>query len=438
MTEENAKLLAIVQDGAVPAGYTKVWHLMPEEWKDVPLSYIFTKKNQKNKGNSVKTVFTNSAVNGIIPQSEYFEKDIANSENTEGYFVVDPLDYVYNPRISENAPYGPFKRNDTGITGIVSPLYTVLTTRKEFCEFEFLHYYLESAQWHKYAYSIANYGARFDRMNITDDELMRLPIAWPSLAEQERIAEILMQCDKIIELKQKRIAEEKKKKEALIHRLLRTSKEALHDSSLAVGKEGTLKDAVSYIESGTSVNSIDKAAEYVSEKRYVLKTSAIFEGAFLLEESKEVVAEDYYRVSCPIEANTLLVSRMNTPKLVGACALCDVTLPNVFLPDRLWKVVLKKNVDPRWLNYVISSESSQRSIRRKAGGTSNSMKNISQKDFLDIPIVLPSYDEQVSIANIIAAVDEVIKKLYEEIGMWGNKKRALMQMLLTGIVRVKV
>lgn len=66
------------------------------------------------------------------------------------------------------------------------------------------------------------------------------------------------------------------------------------------------------------------------------------------------------------------------------------------------------------------------------------MKNISQKDFLDIPIVLPSYDKQVSIANIIAAVDVVIKKLYEEIGMWGNKKRALMQMLLTGIVRVKV
>ena len=152
-----------------------------------------------------------------------------------------------------------------------------------------------------------------------------------------------------------------------MRRLLRTSKEALHDSALAVGKEGTLKDVVSYIESGTSVNSIDKAAEYVSEKRYVLKTSAIFEGTFLLEESKEVVAEDYYRVSCPIEANTLLVSRMNTPKLVGACALCDVTLPNVFLPDRLWKVVLKKNVDPRWLNYVISSESSQRSIRRKAG-----------------------------------------------------------------------
>lgn len=208
-----------------------------------------------------------------------------------------------------------------------------------------------------------------------------------------------------------------------------------------ISTRGIKEDAFRYGELIFDVNSayfFNHGGYDFAKQFYVLKTSAIFEGAFLLEESKEVVAEDYYRVSCPIEANTLLVSRMNTPKLVGACALCDVTLPNVFLPDRLWKVVLKKNVDPRWLNYVISSESSQRSIRRKAGGTSNSMKNISQKDFLDIPIVLPSYDEQVSIANIIAAVDEVIKKLYEEIGMWGNKKRALMQMLLTGIVRVKV
>lgn len=54
MTEENAKLLAIVQDGAVPAGYTKVCHLMPEEWKDVPLSYIFTKKKPKEQREQCK------------------------------------------------------------------------------------------------------------------------------------------------------------------------------------------------------------------------------------------------------------------------------------------------------------------------------------------------------------------------------------------------
>lgn len=200
MTEEVKERIEKVNNKSIPKGYTWSWHLMPLEWTDVPLSHIFLKKSVKNKDNVVDTVFTNSAVNGIIPQSEYFEKDIAHSESAEGYYVVEPEDYVYNPRISESAPYGPFKRNNTGITGIVSPLYTVLTPKREYKQSEFLRYYLDSAQWYKYAYSIANYGARFDRMNITDQELMQLPVIWPPLPEQQKISEILLQCDKVIEL----------------------------------------------------------------------------------------------------------------------------------------------------------------------------------------------------------------------------------------------
>ena len=409
--------------------------VLPNEWTSRPLSSIVEEITETAGTREIETVSISAGV-GFVNQAEKFGKELSGKQY-EKYTVLHRGDFSYNKGNSNLYPQGCIYRlNDRTEAAVpnVFESFRVSDGNPDFYEQLFISGFLN-----RQLYSRINRGVRDDGLlNLRGNDFYSCEVPCPPLAEQERIAEILMQCDKIIELKQKRIAEEKKKKEALIHRLLRTSKEALHDSSLAVGKEGTLKDVVSYIESGTSVNSIDKASEYVSEKRYVLKTSAIFEGAFLLEESKEVVAEDYYRVSCPIEANTLLVSRMNTPKLVGACALCDVTLPNVFLPDRLWKVVLKKNVDPRWLNYVISSESSQRSIRRKAGGTSNSMKNISQKDFLDIPIVLPSYDEQVSIANIIAAVDEVIKKLYEEIGMWGNKKRALMQMLLTGIVRVKV
>ena len=85
MTKKMDTLIENIKNGKVPSGYTKIWHLMPEDWKDVPLSYILVKKKAKNEDNQINTVFTNSAVNGIIPQSEYFEKDIANSENTEGY-----------------------------------------------------------------------------------------------------------------------------------------------------------------------------------------------------------------------------------------------------------------------------------------------------------------------------------------------------------------
>lgn len=427
MTEENAKLLAIVQDGAVPAGYTKVWHLMPEEWKDVPLSYIFTKKNQKNKGNSVKTVFTNSAVNGIIPQSEYFEKDIANSENTEGYFVVDPLDYVYNPRISENAPYGPFKRNDTGITGIVSPLYTVLTPRKEFCESEFLHYYLESAQWHKYAYSIANYGARFDRMNITDDELMRLPIAWPSLAEQERIAEILMQCDKVIELKQKRIEEEKKKKIWLYRRIL-TGKTRLKGYETP-WVETTIGEQVEYLvgypfESASFLNDGIKLLRGSNVKRgnlswgtditaYWSEDSSISD--YLCQEGDIVIAMDGAQVGRSF-------SRIGNNDL--PC----------YLVQRVAR--LRSNINGLIVQWIGGSRFARHIDQRK---TSTAIPHMTIKDILSYEISIPTDEKEIEhISQLLNQQDQFIDLLEKEMNELCNRKASLAKLLLTGIVRTKV
>lgn len=427
MTEENTKLLAIVQDGAVPAGYTKVWHLMPEEWKDVPLSYIFTKKNQKNKGNSVKTVFTNSAVNGIIPQSEYFEKDIANSENTEGYFVVDPLDYVYNPRISENAPYGPFKRNDTGITGIVSPLYTVLTPRKEFCESEFLHYYLESAQWHKYAYSIANYGARFDRMNITDDELMRLPIAWPSLAEQERIAEILMQCDKVIELKQKRIEEEKKKKIWLYRRIL-TGKTRLKGYETP-WVETTIGEQVEYLvgypfESASFLNDGIKLLRGSNVKRgnlswgtditaYWSEDSSISD--YLCQEGDIVIAMDGAQVGRSF-------SRIGNNDL--PC----------YLVQRVAR--LRSNINGLIVQWIGGSRFARHIDHRK---TSTAIPHMTIKDILSYEISIPTDEKEIEhISQLLNQQDQFIDLLEKEMNELCNRKASLAKLLLTGIVRTKV
>ena len=44
---------------------------------------------------------------GLIPQRDYFDKDIANSDNTNGYYVIEHNDFVYNPRKSSDAQYGP-------------------------------------------------------------------------------------------------------------------------------------------------------------------------------------------------------------------------------------------------------------------------------------------------------------------------------------------
>lgn len=51
---------------------------------------------------------------------DYFDKDIANQGNLEGYYIVEKGDYVYNPRISTSAPVGPISKNNVG-TGVIHP-----------------------------------------------------------------------------------------------------------------------------------------------------------------------------------------------------------------------------------------------------------------------------------------------------------------------------
>ncbi|TYO11878.1 restriction endonuclease subunit S, partial [Acinetobacter baumannii] len=93
------------------------------EWEDKPLNEIASKRSGKNKDGSISEVLTNSATQGVIKQSDYFEREIVTESNLNGYYIVTLDDFVYNPRISVHAPVGPIKRNKKCL-GVMSPLYT--------------------------------------------------------------------------------------------------------------------------------------------------------------------------------------------------------------------------------------------------------------------------------------------------------------------------
>lgn len=162
------------------------------EWDIKTLGELAKKSTSKNKDESVKTVFTNSAVQGIVNQLDFFDKDIANQNNLANYYIVEKNDFVYNPRISKFAPVGPIKRNHLG-TGVMSPLYTVFRFNEG--NLGFMSYLFDTAIWHDYMFSIANFGVRFDRMNISQADFFEMPIAYPCIEEQTKIAQFLTECD---------------------------------------------------------------------------------------------------------------------------------------------------------------------------------------------------------------------------------------------------
>ncbi len=155
------------------------------DWEDKELGNIAERITAKNKNSTVKFVLTNSATKGVVSQEDYFDRDIANKDNLQGYYVVEKGDFVYNPRISSSAPVGPIKRNKLQ-KGIMSPLYTVFRFKVE--NPEYFEYFFETTMWHKYMHSIANFGARHDRMNITNADFLKMLIPFPCNDERERIS----------------------------------------------------------------------------------------------------------------------------------------------------------------------------------------------------------------------------------------------------------
>lgn len=191
-----------------------------DKWRYVELGNISKKQKQKNKQFEYSLVLSNSAQHGIIPQTEQFDKEIANEERIDGYYIVHNGFFVYNPRISVTAPCGPINRNETGQTGVMSPLYTVFVVESEAVNNDFLKQYFSSSCWYRHMKSVANYGARHDRMSVSDEDFFLMPIPVPSMEEQQAIAQVLFMADKEIELLRQDLEQEKRKKKALMQLLL--------------------------------------------------------------------------------------------------------------------------------------------------------------------------------------------------------------------------
>ena len=179
------------------------------KWKEYTISDLFSKIGAKNINGKNTNVITNSAEHGLIPQRDFFDKDIAVEGNTQNYYIIQKGDFVYNPRKSTTAPYGPFNCYMYDNEGIVSPLYTCLTPKyKEYTKY--LLWYFKSSAWYSYIYhNGAQGGARHDRVGMTNELMDGIPINLPSIQEQHKVSSFLSLLDDRI-TKQRELVEKLK------------------------------------------------------------------------------------------------------------------------------------------------------------------------------------------------------------------------------------
>lgn len=184
----------------------------------------------------------NSATLGLIPQNAYFDREIANSNNTEGYYVIEYGDFVYNPRKSVSAPYGPVNIYTGSIKGIISPLYLCFSVHSIMPSF--LYYRFKSSVWFSYVYSHGDTGTRFDRVSIKDDVFFEMPIYMPSSKEQIKIANLMALLDERIATQNKIID----KLQTLIKGLSNKIFESLQGQECRLGDIATITNGNSNVQ----------------------------------------------------------------------------------------------------------------------------------------------------------------------------------------------
>ncbi|MFW1533755.1 restriction endonuclease subunit S [Vibrio parahaemolyticus] len=312
---------------------------------------------------------------------------------------------------------------------------------------EYLFFLLDYLALNKYA-------NRNAQPLVSGKTLEQIACTLPScLIEQQKIAEVLSTVDKKIDLLDQKIAETEKLKAGLMQKLF-SEGVGIQDENgdwqphtefrtTSIGQvpktwqDAQIGDYVSELVSGVSVNSYDK--QKTENEIGVLKTSAVIGGNFYPEFHKTVKPEDIARAKTTVKENTLVISRMNTPSLVGEFGYVSKDYNDLYLPDRLWMTVpTSKPHDVKALSYLMQHYPVKKSIKELATGTSNSMKNISKGKFLAVYVPHIPYEEQMMIREILSTVDIKLELLNKQKAETQQLKKGLMQKLLTGEWRVPV
>jgi type I restriction enzyme S subunit len=202
-------------------------------------------------------------------------------------------------------------------------------------------------------------------------------------------------------------------------------------------KYSKMSALIDKIVSGVSLSGEERPA--FDGEAAVLTLSSISDGSFHPERYKVISDEESDKLTVSPKADRVLVSRSNTPDLVGAAAYVDKDYSRLFLPDLIWQLEPSTDeaISMHWLCYWLQSDMGRTAIKKIAVGSSQSMVKIAKSSFLQITIPLPPLPEQRRIAAILGTWDRAIRLTEQRIAAQQQRKRALMQHLLTGRRRIR-
>lgn len=202
-----------------------------------------------------------------------------------------------------------------------------------------------------------------------------------------------------------------------------------------------MKRVVSTIEQGWSPQCENFPVEESNEWG-VLKVGCVNGGVFNHMENKKLPSELEPIPEYALRSGDLLVSRANTRELVGSAAVVTRDYDRLLLCDKLYRLRLHETeCVPEFVAAYLSARVIRSQIELEATGASSSMLNIGQSVVLNLPIPLPSYQEQREVMRFLQSenfrLNELSNNAENAIVLLKERRSALIAAAVTGQIDVR-
>ena len=432
MTPEIKQRIEQICRGEVPEGYKKgKLGIVPEEWNETSFSTLFTSTSDYTDDLDTYPLYSLTLEDGITPKTERYERShLVKKEDS--YKIVRPNDYAYNPM---NLRFGAVARHKGDMPVAVSGYYDIFTTVFE-SDLPFMDSFLTCGPMITY-YNRVSTGSLVEKQRVHFSQFLEFMLPLPSINERTKIAAILTTQDKVIELKEKRLAEKQRQKKYLMQQLL-TGKKRLPGFSgqweikgfnqvFTFGATNTFSREC-MCEDSTGVKNIHYGDILV---RYgeVLKLSE--------QEIPSLLSDIGAKITTFVDDGDVVIADTAEDLTAGKVVEVQETHGKKVaagLHTMLCKPI-KGCFAPGWLGYYMNSETYHKQLVPYIAGVK--VMSISKGNIVKTHILVPPIEEQTAIVKVFSTTDHEIDLIQRDIEQEKQKKKALMQLLLTGIVRVK-
>lgn len=164
------------------------------EWEEKRLEKFLIEYNEKTTINNQYSTISSTAT-GIYLQEEYFNRQIASSDNT-GYKILNKNQLVFSP---QNLWLGNININLKYEKGIVSPSYKIFDINENFILINYFKHILKTSRMLEKYKNASEQGASIVRRNLDMKQFLEIKIDLPCLEEQQKIADFLSSIDNKID-----------------------------------------------------------------------------------------------------------------------------------------------------------------------------------------------------------------------------------------------